>query len=309
MKIPGTIFLLMLLSLPLSGVGQVKDMDIEESAEVFLEEYSDTFQENFFEALKQKGIENYDKAINLLLECKSIDAGNTVVDHELAKVYLLDKQYPMAQDYAVSAVLSNPENLWYLNTLVSCVQMQGSSLDQVNIDLPMTNHKLKENLALIYFKQGNYDKALSLLLDMDRSTYTEGLKAKIEDSIKKGEAHVKKEKIVVRQETNINPIERLKLQLADLMEKKEYPELARLSGQAMEDFPAQPYFYYINGHALNKTSKSDEAVEVLEAALDYMLDDDIPLMNKIYRELADAHSALNDPSKANMYLRKIKSGF
>lgn len=37
----------------------------EESAEISLELYSDEFQEYFFEALKQKGIENYDKAINL----------------------------------------------------------------------------------------------------------------------------------------------------------------------------------------------------------------------------------------------------
>ena len=111
-------------------------MDIDESAEVFLEDYSDAFQENFFEALKQKGIENYDKAINLLLECKLIDATNSVVDHELAKVYLVDKQYAMAQDYAISALLSEPENLWYLNTLVSTIQMQGSSLDQMDINIP-----------------------------------------------------------------------------------------------------------------------------------------------------------------------------
>ncbi|WP_273274745.1 tetratricopeptide repeat protein [Maribacter polysiphoniae] len=308
MKILKIIFPLVVLIYPLWGVGQVKDMDIEESADVFLEEYSDTFQENFFEALKQKGIENYDKAINLLLECKLIDADNTVVDHELAKVYLVEKQYSMAQEYAVSAVLSDPGNLWYLNTLVSCIQMQGSSLDQMNINLPMTNNTLKGNLALIYFKQKNYDKALSVLSDMEKSTYTEGLKAKIEDSMKKSVVHIKKEKVVVRQETGKNPIEGLKQQLADLMVKKEYPELTKLSAQAMEDFPAQPYFYYINGHALNKTSKFKEAIEVLETALDYMLDD-IPLLNKIYQELADAHSALNNPSKANMYLRKIKPGF
>lgn len=308
MKILKIIFPLVVSIFPLLGVGQVKDMNIEESSEVFLEEYSDTFQENFFEALKQKGIENYDKAINLLLECKLIDADNTVVDHELAKVYLIEKQYSMAQEYAVSAVLSDPGNLWYLNTLVSSIQMQGSSLDQMDLNLPMTNNTLKGNLALIYFRQKNYDRALSVLSDMDKSTFTEGLKAKIKDSNKKKEVHVKKQVVVVRQKTESNPIEGLKQQLADLMVKKDYPELTELSGQAMEDFPAQPYFYYINGHALNKTSKFSEAIEVLESALDYMLDD-IPLLNKIYQELADAHSALNNPSKANMYLRKIKPGF
>ena len=35
-----------------------------------LGDVSDGFQTAFFEAIKQKGIENYDKAINLLVKCK-----------------------------------------------------------------------------------------------------------------------------------------------------------------------------------------------------------------------------------------------
>jgi hypothetical protein len=37
--------------------------------------------------------------------------------------------------------------------------------------------------------------------------------------------------------------------------------------------------------------------------------DDVPLVNKIYQELVDAHTAMNNSSKANMYLRMIKPGF
>ena len=76
----------------------------------------------------------------------------------------------------------------------------------------------------------------------------------------------------------------------------------------MEEYPSQPFFYFINGHALNKSGKHKEAVEVLEAALDYLLED-VPMMNKIYQELVDAHTALNNSSEANMYLRMIKPGF
>ncbi|NNL03175.1 MAG: hypothetical protein HKP39_12950, partial [Eudoraea sp.] len=68
----------------------------EESAEVYLEDYTDEFQEAFFEALKQKGIENYDKAINLFLECKRLDITSNVVDFELANSYLANKQPIMA---------------------------------------------------------------------------------------------------------------------------------------------------------------------------------------------------------------------
>ena len=55
-------------------------------------------------------------------------------------------------------------------------------------------------------------------------------------------------------------------------------------------------------------NRHGEAVEVLEAALDYVLDD-VSLSNKIYTILADAYTALNNTSKANTYLRKIKPGF
>ena len=187
------------------GMAQDQEISIEDSAEVFLEEYSDAFQENFFEALKQKGIENYDKAINLLLECKLIDSTNNVVDHELAKVYLLDEQYIVAQEYAIAALLSAPTNLWYLNTLVTSIQMQGSSLDQTNLNIPFENNKLKENLALIYFKQKNYQRALTVLADIKKSAFTKDLSTKIKDSISKLEVKKSKEEVPVQNEIKANP--------------------------------------------------------------------------------------------------------
>ena len=290
------------------GMAQDQEINIEDSAEVFLEEYSDAFQEIFFEALKQKGIENYDKAINLLLECKLIDSISNVVDHELAKVYLLDEQYIVAQEYAIAALLSAPTNLWYLNTLVTSIQMQGSSLDQTNLNIPFENNKLKENLALIYYKQKNYQKALTVLTDIKKSAFTKDLSAKIKDSISKLEVNKSKEEAPVPNEIKANPLEELKVQMAELMVQNKIPELGARSEEAMENYPSQPYFYYINGYALNKSAKHKEAVGILEAALDYMLED-VPLLNKIYQELVDAHTALNNSSEANMYLRMIKPGF
>ena len=94
----------------------------EESAELYLEDYKDEFQEVFFEALKQKGIENYDKAINLFLDCKRLEPENTVVDYELAKVYLLENNYVSALEYSLESVVSEPENYWYLNMLIDILR-------------------------------------------------------------------------------------------------------------------------------------------------------------------------------------------
>ena len=308
-RLPKTLlFSLGLILVSISGISQETESVIEESAEVYLEEYSDTFQEIFFEALKQKGIENYDKAINLLLECKLIDANNNVVDHELAKVYLINKKYVSAQEYAISALLSEPSNLWFLNTLVSIMQMQGSSIENIKANIPFENSKLKENLALIYFKQNKYQAALKVIGDTNKSSFTEELSLKIMDSIKNEEEKKTMENVIDQVDNINNPFEELKAQIVKLINQNDLTVLEELSEEALEDYPSQPYFYYAYGYALNKRAKHTEAVEVLEAALDYMLAD-VPLMNKICQELVDAHTALNNSSKANMYLRMIKPGF
>jgi len=119
--------------------------EVENSAAVFLEDYSDAFQENFFEGLKQKGIENYDRATHFFLKCKQLDASNRVVDHELAKMYLKTKQYPLAEEYALSAVTSAPENLWFTETLVRILATQGKSVEQIKKDLPFGSSEFKRN--------------------------------------------------------------------------------------------------------------------------------------------------------------------
>jgi len=155
----------------------------EASAAVFLEEYTDQFQDRFFEALKQKGIENYDKAIHLLLECKQMDDSNKVVDHELAKAYFANKQYILAEEHGIAALVSQPDNPWYLNTLLEIVQSQGNTMERIKNHIPYKNNKLQENLVLIYYKQKDYGNALKLLGEMGESSFKGELTSKINDSM------------------------------------------------------------------------------------------------------------------------------
>ena len=48
----------------------------------------DEFQDSFYESLKQKGIENYDKAIEALEKCQQSQPENPIVFFELGKNYL-----------------------------------------------------------------------------------------------------------------------------------------------------------------------------------------------------------------------------
>lgn len=298
---------LLLITVQASAQEEEPDINIEETSELFLEDYSDDFQENFFEGLKQKSIENHDKAIHLFLKCKKLDATNTVIDHELAKAYFADKQYSSAQEYGVLAVVSEPNNPWYLDTLVEILQKQGSSIDVVKSMIPFKNDKLKENLALIYFRDKDYEAAIQILKNVKKSPFSDDLTSKINDSIEKRDKKSKKTEFSTSSSTALNPLDIYKKQIKALIGENNLIDLQQVSAQALESYPAQPYFYYAQGYALTKNNRQREAVEILETGLDYIVDDP-PLSNKIYTTLAEAYNALNNSIKANMYLRMIKSG-
>ncbi len=155
----------------------------KESAEVYLEEYTDEFQENFFEALKQKGIQNYDRAIDLLLKCKQLDPSSSVVDYELAKAYSLNKQHVLAQEYAVKALNAEPTDFWYLDNLLQVLEKEGRPLEAIEQDIPFANQKLQQNLALGYFRMRKYNDALKVLEGLGNSKFAQELTSKINDSL------------------------------------------------------------------------------------------------------------------------------
>ena len=279
----------------------------QESAEVYLEEYTDEFQENFFEALKQKGIQNYDRAIDLFLKCKQLDPNDDVVDYELSKAYLLDKKFVQAQEYAIEALLAEPSDYWYLDNLVSVLEQQGSPLETIKAQIPYENQKLKENLALCYFKRKQYADAQKILKELNNSPLALELGRKINDSIQ-GEKEKTAVPVVQQEERNTDdPVAKLRTQLEKLLAASDYKNALTVSKEALDTYPLQPYFYFAYGTALNNTSNANKAIEVLESGLDYLLEDG-PLQNNMYRELSKAYTQIGNTQKANEYLNKINSG-
>ncbi len=302
------IFFLGLFQIPLALHAQEKVPVAEESAEVFLDGYSDDFQENFFEALKQKGIENYDRAIVLLLKCKQLDPENSALDHELAKAYFGDKKYVQAQEYAIEALSAEPENLWYLNTLEEILQIQGGSIENISSKIPFDNDKLKENLALVFFRQKSYEAALKVLKDLKPTSFTKELSLKINDSVQRNKIENNTISMSPKDASQDGSVGDYMKKIEESISSNSMESLEKLATEALESYPSHPLFYYAQGYALNRRSDYKEAIEVLESSLDYLLDD-VYLANRIYQELADAYAALDNISKSNMYLRKIKSGF
>lgn len=275
------------------------------SAELFLEEYTDQFQECFFEALKQKGIGNYDKAINQLLKCREFSPNQLVINYELARAYLADKQYLEAQDFALRAINAQPENIWVLNTLLDVIKAQGNDLELIKEQVPEDNKIFKKNLASLYFERKEYTKAQKVLKELPNTVFKEQLERKIGDSLLKQRKVTESTKVVIN--TPENPLDALRLELEALKQAEQFEQLETRAEEALESYPTQPWIYYLYGSALFKNGKAAEASSILESALDFLLDD-VELQQKIYQELVVVFKALGNTSKANMYLSKVKTG-
>jgi len=145
-------------------------VDFNKTPDDDLGDIEDKYQEHFFEALKQKGIENYDRAIKALLKCVELDDSEPAVYFELGKNYIQLKNFGAAEDVLKKAIAKDSDNEWYLNELYG-VYEQTNDFDNAlkTIKLLVKFHPdYQENLANLYFKNGKFRQALKILDDMDK---------------------------------------------------------------------------------------------------------------------------------------------
>lgn len=129
----------------------------------------DDFQEAYYESLKQKGIENYDKAILSLEKCLKLQPGNAVIFHELGKNYFFQKNYIEAENMLLKATQLEPGNKWYWIDLYE-VYYETKNFNQGILTLQKIiplDKNYKEDLLALYMYTRQYDKALVLLNELD----------------------------------------------------------------------------------------------------------------------------------------------
>jgi tetratricopeptide (TPR) repeat protein len=156
-------FLLGLLSFPISLLAQTEPEDVA------LE--SDAFQNHFYESLKQKGMENYDKAIESLEQCLKIQPKNAILFFELGKNYLSQKKYQQAYENFEAATKIDPTNRWYW------VGMYDVSYETRNYNQAITivekliefKKEYKEDLVSLYMNTQQFDKALDLINELNQT--------------------------------------------------------------------------------------------------------------------------------------------
>ncbi|WP_439152110.1 tetratricopeptide repeat protein [Winogradskyella sp.] len=155
-----------LLVVPMLAMAQV---DFNKRPDDDLGNVEDEFQEHFFEALKQKGIENYDRAIEALFKCLNLDSKKPVIYFELGKNYSKLKNFGAAEENLKKAIDMQPDNEWFLDELYDVYYQQEDIDNAIKTIKQLVKYHpdYKEDLAALYVREKKYKQALELLDDLD----------------------------------------------------------------------------------------------------------------------------------------------
>ncbi|AFL80480.1 hypothetical protein Aeqsu_0979 [Aequorivita sublithincola DSM 14238] len=137
-----------------------------------LGDVTDAFQENFFEALKQKAIENYELALTALNKAEKAAKSNenkAVVYFEMGKNFAYLKQYALAEESFNKVLKSEgdrPDVLEQFYDLYYQQKEYEKSIPLVKKLIPF-DEDYKEDLTNLYVLTKQYDKALAELDELD----------------------------------------------------------------------------------------------------------------------------------------------
>lgn len=289
---------------------------------------SDEYQEYFFEALKQKGIGNYDRAVSALIKAKNISDKDPVVYFELGKNYNHLRQYDKAENALKTAVAKQPDNEWFLDELYLAYDKQKDYENAIKTveKLVKFHPDYKEDLAKLYFSMQNYDKALLLLDELDElrgySYNRDRLRNRIykatgreEDGIKHLETRLKKNpnnednylKLIYRYSANKQKDKAYKT-AQDLLKLKPNSELVHLA----------LYKFYLNDNkvedAVSSMKKVLKSVHIKPKSKVKVLNDFVGFVKQhpeyekdlveVTTEVSNGIDSKSESELANYYLKK-----
>lgn len=275
------------------------------------EEKEIKFQENLFKALSEKSISNYQKAIESLEICKAILPNNETVYFELSKNYLLLNKTIEAKKYIQIALELDPNNLWMLLHLVAIQKKERNYDEAIKIQRKIAKQYPNQQKALIslYYVNKEYSNALSLLNDIEKTIALDDDLIKLKNELKFPQKTTQEKKFENSLPRLISTFEKSNLsfvtlqQILEISSKTNSEVFFTYSKSAMDLFPAQPLVYLYRGKALQKQQRFQDAIDILEQGIDFVVDDS-KLEGQFYTILADLYLIINNSNKAKEYLKK-----
>ena len=129
----------------------------------------DEYQDAFYESLKQKGIENYDKAIVSLEKCIKLKPNDAVAYFELGKNYFSLRNYQSANTAFEKATQLDPKNKWFwLGIYDVSYETKNYPLAIETIQkIIVFDEEYKDDLISLYMLTNQFDKALVTINEMN----------------------------------------------------------------------------------------------------------------------------------------------
>jgi len=274
----------------------------------FTEEKELKFQQFFFNALSQKSIGNYQKAIENLESCNQILPNNKSVFFEFSKNYLYLNNTLLAKEYISRAIIQDSKNIWMQKHLVKVFEKENNFFEAIKIQqkIIVLNPKENKNLVLLYLKNRDYIKALSFIKTLEEDNLLSLDLKKIKERLEKNNysetQKVKVSKDIYKRFETEKTYTVLK---QILLATKDKPRLLlKYSKEGIALFPAQPFVYLINGSTLNVNRDFKKALEILQNGIDFVIEDAMEAL--FYKEMALAYKGLNNKVEERRYMEKYK---
>jgi len=133
-----------------------------------LGDVSDAFRESFFEALKERAITNYERAISALERCIDANPKPIVLYYELGRNYLELQQYNQAASNFQKVLKDRPNDKYIIELLFEVYYKEKNYKEAVGVmeKLVPFDSMYKEQLANLYFLEKRYDDALRVINEL-----------------------------------------------------------------------------------------------------------------------------------------------
>ncbi|RPD96579.1 hypothetical protein EGM88_09440 [Aureibaculum marinum] len=287
--------------------------------ELKLEQKNLDFEKYFFEALQQKAIGNFDKAITALEKCQDIKNDDKAINFEFGKNYHELKQYAEAEVFTKKALEKDANNLYMQLLLRDIYNKQNNFKAALEVQEKIADKydDSKLDLVILYIKNNQIDTAKEILIDLEKKGTLDETFLPFKESILTGEVSTPNntEKKPIENQT-LSELQQtyqtdksfrvLKQLLIKLNQKKKYLELEKQSAEGIEFFPAQPFVYLMHGTALNFTKQYNQALTQLEMGLEYIVDDTL-LKADFYDQIALSYKGLKNNVEASKNYNKASA--
>lgn len=227
-----------------------------------------SFEQSFFKALSERGIENYDKAVEILTELEKEHKDEAVVYFQLGLNYFDLESYDLALGNFEIANNLKPKDYHIKEAIFKVYEQQKQYPQAIDYaqDLALKNPEYHEILANLYLITNRYKEALTSLDKADKAqgfdAHKDELRAVIFKEYNTPQVAVDYYEKRIELEP-YNPLNNYRL-IRFLIEQKNYDKAISATENALKKHPRFSRFYVLQTQIYTELDQINLALEALE---------------------------------------------